>query len=155
MWKHGSPLVLSPTQARSLAMTDTPTPAPAVQVFPPSQRSLPELAGEIMKAHADVMSALGYGAAAAIRAGKALLDAKALLKKQRGHGLWQDYIAVECRLGMRTAQIYMYLAKHEDQLRQLLAVKTNGTAILSKGQALRLLSAARKKRRRVAKKAPA
>jgi hypothetical protein len=130
-------------------MTDTPMP-PAMQALPPGQSSLPELTGEIMKAHADVMGALGYGAAAAIRAGHALKAAKDLLKKQRGHGLWQDYVAVECRLGLRTAQIYMYLAKHEDQLRQLLAVKTNGNTFLSQGQALRLLSVARKKRRRAA-----
>jgi hypothetical protein len=27
--------------------------------------------------------------------------------------------AIECRLGIRTAQIYMRLAKHEEQLKQL------------------------------------
>ena len=118
------------------------------QSLTPAERSLPELTAEIHLRHGEVMRALAYGAASAIAAGKALAAAKALLKKHRGHGLWQDYIAVECRLGMRTAQIYMYLAKHEDQLRQLVAAKAQGSSFLSQGEALKLLGVARKKHRR-------
>jgi hypothetical protein len=51
---------------------------------------------------------------------------------------------------MRTVQIYMYLARHEDKLRQLLAVKTQSNSFLSQGEALKLLGVARKKRRRPA-----
>ena len=114
----------------------------------PEKRTLSELAADVRQAHGVVINALASGATAAIAAGKALLAAKALLKKQRGHGSWQDYIAIECRLGVRTAQIYMYLAKHEDQLRQLVAAKTQGNSFLSQNEALRLLSVAQKKRRR-------
>jgi hypothetical protein len=134
-------------------MTDAPMPTPtarAPQLLAPDQRSLPELTAEIQKAHCEVIGALAYGAAAAIRAGHALMAAKALLKKQRGHGLWQDYVAIECRLGTRTAQIYMYLAKHENKLKQLLAAKAQTNSFLSQGEALKLLSVARKKRRRPA-----
>lgn len=134
-----------------------PTPAQPQSpvLFTPGERSLPELTTEIQKAHGEVMSALASGAAAAIRAGKALRTAKAVLKKQGGHGHWQDYIAIECRLNPRTAQIYMYLAKHEDKLRQLLAAKPQSNAVLSQGEALRLLSVARKKQRRKKKEAAA
>jgi hypothetical protein len=117
-------------------------------VLAPGQRSLPELTREIQGAHSEVMKNLAHGAAAAIAAGKALLGAKALLKRQRGHGSWQDYIAVECHLGVRTAQIYMHLARNEDKLKQLLAAKTQSGSFLSQGEALKLLSVANKKRRR-------
>ena len=129
-------------------MTDARLALATAQCLAPAERSLPELTAEIHLRHGEVMRALAYGAASAIAAGKALVAAKALLKKQRGHGLWQDYIAIECRLGMRTAQIYMYLAKHEDKLAQLVASKAQGNSFLSQGEALKLLGVARKKRRR-------
>jgi hypothetical protein len=123
-----------------------------VTILPPGEKSVPELTQEIQKAHGDVMNALAAGASAAIAAGKALLAAKALLKKQGGHGCWQDYVAADCRLGIRTAQIYMYLAKHEDLLKQLVAAKTQPNAFLTQNEALKLLSIARKKRKRGASK---
>jgi hypothetical protein len=135
-------------------------PARATETIPPAARpavspvTLADLTVEIQKAHSDVMNALGAGAAAAIRAGNALLHAKALHKKQKGHGSWQDYIAVECRLGVRTAQIYMFLAKHEDQLYQLLMAKPNANSVLTQGAALKLLGAARKNRKRRVVKTP-
>jgi hypothetical protein len=131
-----------------------PEPRPYAQLLTPGEKSLPELSAEIQTAHGHVMNALAAGAAAAIAAGKALLKAKELFKKQRGHGSWQDYIAIECRLGVRTAQIYMYLAKHEDQLKQLVAAKTNSNSFLAQGEALKLLSMARKKRKRAALASP-
>lgn len=117
------------------------------QVLAPGQRSLPELTAEVQRAHGEVMSALANGAEAAIAAGRALMAAKAMLRKEQGHGYFEHYIALECRLGMRTAQIYMYLARNETKLRQLLAAKTQGTAYLSQGAALKLLSVGQKKRK--------
>jgi hypothetical protein len=124
------------------------------QILAPGQNSLPELATAIKEAHVAVMRAWASGAAAAIAAGKALAKAKELIKNEHGHGYWQDYVTLECGLGLRTSQVYMYLAKHEDQLRQLLAGKANGNASISQTQALKLLSAGRTKRRPKRKKKP-
>ena len=69
-----------------------------------------------------------------------------MLKAQRLTGMWQDYIAVQCQMPLRTAQ--HYLAKHEEKLRQLVGPDAQGTAFLSQAQALKLLGAAKKKRKR-------
>jgi hypothetical protein len=125
------------------------TPAPAVQepaklpaVIEPSR--LDVLAPQIRSANAKAIVGFAEGTEAAILAGKLLIEAKAACP----HGLWQDYVAVECRLGLRTAQLYMKLAKQEPQLRQLLAAKTKGASFLSQAEALRLLSVAQQKRRK-------
>ena len=80
------------------------------------------------------------------------LDLAGLLQGEEGLFLCQnkgqDYIAVECRMPLRTAQHYMYLAKHEEKLRQLVGPDAQGTAFLSQAQALKLLGAAKKKRKR-------
>jgi hypothetical protein len=99
------------------------------------------------------MTTLGRGAFIAIAIGKSLLAAKALLRKEHGHAAWLDYLGLECRLGMRTAQIYMFLAKHEALLNQLLATNLQNSAFLSQNQALKLLSVARAKRRKPKKAA--
>jgi hypothetical protein len=128
----------------------TPTPA---QVLAPPAPSLSDLTVIIQHAHHEATNAVARGAWYAIQAGHALARAKNLLKTQRLAGMWQDYIAVECRMPLRTAQHYMYLAKHEAKLRQLVGPDAQGTAFLSQAQALKLLGAAKKKRKRAVRAA--
>jgi hypothetical protein len=106
------------------------------------------LSGEIRKEHGKVMGALADSLTAAIAAGKHLLKAKALLKQEKGHGLWQDYVGIECGLSLSTAQNYMRLAKYEVQLAPLLSANTQNSGFLSQAQALRFLGDERKKRKR-------
>jgi hypothetical protein len=134
-------------------VTDTTITPAKPQILPPGQKSLPELVEEIRQAHEKVMIGLAHSAAEGIRAGKSLNQLKAQLRKEHGHGNWQEYVILECRLAPRTAQVYMYLARQEDKLKQLLAGKANGNAAISQSQALKLLSAARTKRRPRRKKA--
>ena len=136
-------------------MTETKTaPPPVLELVPTSQlpvsadRSLTDLTVQIRQAHAEAMAAFAYGAAASIRAGHRLIAAKECLKKEHGHGLWQDYVALECGLTMRVAQIYMKLARQEDKLKELLAERRIGNSYLSQGAALKLLSTASNKRKR-------
>jgi hypothetical protein len=135
-----------------------PTDRPAADVQPlrvmaPARvKNLTELTADIQRAHGQVVSALAAGAAHAIEAGEALLAAKALLREQGGHGCWLDFISLECRLGVRTAQIYMYLFRNKEKLSQLLAAKANANSHLTQHQALKLLGTAKKKR--PAKKKP-
>lgn len=129
-----------------------PIPKATQLIVLPQERTLPELTEAIQSAHGEVMRAFATGAAAAIAAGKALIEAKALLRKHRGHGSWQDYVAIECRLGVRTAQVYMHLAKHEAELAQLVSSKTQGSSFISQAEALKLLGMAKEKKRRKAKK---
>jgi hypothetical protein len=122
------------------------------QVLPPGQLSLSELATKIQRHHAEVMKALGYGCAEAIAAGDALIAAKKQLKDQHGHGSWQDYLAIELHLGLRTAQLYMLLARNKDKLQQLLAAKNANGSFLTQKEALKFLSVGRKNRRRLSKR---
>jgi hypothetical protein len=68
---------------------------------------LAALAAEIRTAHAGVESAALARAARALDAGRALLEAKSLLK----HGRWLPWLKEHCELPERTAQLYMKLAE--------------------------------------------
>ncbi len=140
----------------SQPVSSAPSPAPrqVPDTLPPKTHSLPELTAEIQRCHSEVMNALGRGASAAIAAGEALKSAKEKLRKEGGHGNWQDYVTVECRLRPRTAQIYMLLARNKDSLTQLLAAKAQTNSFLTQGEALNFLGVAKKKRKRVQKAKP-
>jgi hypothetical protein len=115
---------------------------------PPEGRTLDQLTGDIKDAHHQVQVPLRYGAQAAIAGGKSLASAK----KKVGHGNWLDYINLECRLSERTAQVYMYLARHEATLSQPLNLNPQNSASLSQSQALKLLGSARKAKTRTTPK---
>lgn len=130
-------------------------PSPARRDLPPqraevlgtSQKSLPDLAADIQTAHADVARAFGSGIASAIRAGKALREAK----RQCRHGEWEDFVASHCHISMRMAARYMQLARHEDRIGQMLEGKSpnvTGTRVsISQRSALKLLTTKKRKRR--------
>jgi hypothetical protein len=125
---------------------------PSMEAIPSSQALVPvvalaDLTASIQKSHAAATQGLSQHLAHAIAAGEALLKAKDLVKKEVGHGAWQDYITVECRLIPRVAQNYMNLAKKKDELLHLLGTKTNSNSVLTQTQALKLLSSATKKGR--------
>jgi Protein of unknown function (DUF3102) len=113
-----------------------------VTVTPP-EPSLTELGETIRKAQAEIETAAITVVAKAIAIGKALRKAKALV----GHGNFENYIAIECRLPMRTAQSYMRLARYEAQLDQLVAGKNAGLAHLTMSDAFKLIDKMRPKRR--------
>src|ERR1035437_1330925 len=115
---------------------------PKIRSSPPAP-SLDDLTAIIQHSHREAINAVARGAWYAIQAGHALTRAKDVLKAQRLTGMWQDYVAVECQMPLRTAQHYMYLAKHEDKLRQLLAPDAQGNAFISQAQALKLLGVAK------------
>lgn len=121
---------------------------PQLPVPVPAERSLDDLTAQIRLAHNEAIAAVARGAWYAIQAGKALIAAKAMLKAQRLTGMWEEYIVVQCQMPPRTAQHYMHMAKHEDKLRQLVGPEAQGIAFISQAQALKLLGAAKKKRRR-------
>ncbi len=120
--------------------------APSTALVP--VQTLDTLAASIRDAHSEAIASLRAGAAAAIRAGKALVAAKEQLKRECGHGHWEDYVSLDCRLSLRTAQTYMGLARREGELGQLLKGKAPGTAFLTQAQALKLLGSAAASRKR-------
>jgi Protein of unknown function (DUF3102) len=117
----------------SLLEAAEPSQAPAL--VPPPKPTLAELTSVIRRGHGEVEAGLASALAKAIGVGKALVAAK----RQVGHGNFEDYVAVECRIAMRTAQNYMRLARHEAEVQQLLAAKAQGPAYLTMGQALKLI----------------
>ena len=108
-----------------------------------SQHCQPELGETIRKAQAEIEGAAITVVAKAIEIGKALRKAKALV----GHGNFESYVAIECRLPMRTAQSYMRLARYEPQLAQLVAGKNAGLAHLTMADAFKLIDKLRPKRK--------
>jgi len=88
---------------------------------------LDELRAGIDRELEAAVAAFRTSVAHAIRAGELLAEAKALV----GHGHWLDWVNANCLASLRTAQDYMYLAKHPEDARRL--------AHLGIGQALRAL----------------
>lgn len=107
-------------------------------------RTLDDITADIRRSHSEAMKGLSVAAAAAIRTGEYLLEAKKLVK----HGEWQDRVVFDCGLKLSTAQMYMKLAAHKDQLSQLVAANPQTSVGLSQAQALKFLSSAQQKRKR-------
>ena len=107
---------------------------------PPTPPTLAELTALILMGHNQVETALLTAVVRAIETGKALIAAK----KQVGHGNFEDYVTIECRFTVRTAQNYMRLAKHEAKLDQLLAHKNEGRSYLTMNEALKFIDGLRK-----------
>ena len=127
---------------------------PQLPVPVPTERSLADLTAIIRHSHKEAMDGLAHGAEYGIRTGLALIAAKERLKKEHGHGYWQDYVALECGLSMRVAQNYMKMARRKDVLAPLLAENAKCNSPLSQGAVLKFLSIAQKKRARPKKASP-
>ena len=84
-------------------MNDLPMPAP--------NNDLTVLADQINAEHAEVVKHVQQGADHAIRAGKLLNQAKIAVR----HGDWSEWLATNCRVSERTAQVYMQLAREYPQ----------------------------------------
>jgi hypothetical protein len=69
------------------------------------------LASQINSEHDEVVKAVVHGADHAIRAGKLLLEAKIAVQ----HGDWSEWLATNCRVSERSAQLYMQLAREFPQ----------------------------------------
>jgi hypothetical protein len=98
-----------------------------------SLADLHELAERIKEEHSNVASALQQGFMHASAAGELLIQAKA----KAGHGKWLSWLRDECEISVRTASLYMRLAKNrrgiEDQI-------GNAVADLTLRGAVKLLS---------------
>jgi hypothetical protein len=68
----------------------------------------------------------------AITAGELLLEAKS----QVAHGEWLSWLEDNCAMGLRTAQLYMQLAKHKREIRE----KCADVAYLTVSGALKLIA---------------
>jgi Protein of unknown function (DUF3102) len=95
-------------------------------------RELDDLAAEINCEHAAVEAAFGEGISRAVAAGRLLVRAKASLE----HGGWVAWVGRSCDFTPRTAQGYMRVARHAEQL----ATDGHDTAGLSHRRALALLA---------------
>ena len=76
---------------------------------------LDELRAEIDREHEAAVAAFRASVAHAIRAGELLAEAKALV----GHGHWLNWVDANFPASRRTAQDYMYLAKHPEDARRV------------------------------------
>ena len=115
-------------------------PEPKLEITSVAQRGpessladLHELAERIKEEHINVASALQQGFMHASAAGELLIQAKA----KAGHGKWLSWLRDECEISVRTASLYMRLAKNrrgiEDQI-------GNAVADLTLRGAVKLLS---------------
>jgi hypothetical protein len=126
--------------------------AQGTSVVPVEQpRPLAEIMGDVRRSHDAVMAGLSHSAAHTIRAGEFLLEAKTQLK----HGEFQIFKTLDCGLTLSTAQIYMKLARHKDQLNQLVGANPQRSVGLSQAQALKFLASGQRKSKRGGAKHPA
>jgi hypothetical protein len=88
-------------------------PAPEKQEF---SKSLADLAVRIKLEHAAYGDATRKGVEHAMAAGDLLLEAKAQLKAQLGHGQWLPWLTERCELSVRSAQLYMRLARNRSEI---------------------------------------
>jgi hypothetical protein len=98
---------------------------------------LDELAERIKDEHSSVASALHQGFMHACSAGELLIQARA----KAGHGKWLSWLQDECELSVRTASLYVRLAKHRVAIEAQIG---NAAADLTLRGAIKLLSSPRK-----------
>jgi DUF3102 family protein len=94
---------------------------------------LADIAARVREAHAKFVDALRGGMVRAIEAGELLIQAKAKLK----HGEWLPWLADQCGVPERSAQLYMRVARHRDTYLDAKSAKVSDLGI---GQAMRLLA---------------
>jgi hypothetical protein len=94
---------------------------------------LDELAERIKKEHSNVAIALQQGFMHASAAGELLIQAKA----KAGHGKWLSWLQEECEIFVRTASLYMRLAKNRGRIADQVG---NAVADLTLRGAMKLLS---------------
>jgi hypothetical protein len=100
--------------------------------IPTDTPELLDLAGLIRREHDQCREAMKAGLQHAIAAGLLLIEAKARCPK----GAWQSWVTESCAMSARTAQAYMHVARHREQLE----AKAQRIAGLSFRQALSFLS---------------
>lgn len=92
---------------------------------------LPVLAASIKTEHDGCLAAMRQSLSHALAAGDMLVEAKSLV----GHGEWLPWLAENCPIPTRTAQLYMRLAKH----RELIEAKSADVALLTIQAAVELI----------------
>lgn len=92
---------------------------------------LPVLAAGINMEHQECLTAMRQSLAHALAAGDMLVEAKSLVP----HGEWLPWLADNCAIPKRTAQLYMRLAKH----REFIQTKSADVAHLTIQSAVELI----------------
>lgn len=92
---------------------------------------LPVLAASINAEHDECLVAMRQSLSHALAAGDMLVEAKSLI----AHGQWLPWLAENCTIPKRTAQLYMRLAKHRD----LIEAKSADVALLTIQAAVELI----------------
>jgi hypothetical protein len=75
--------------------------------------SLADDAAAIRRSHNEYEASICRAADKAIETGLRLIELKARVRKEFGHGYWEEYLAETFPFTIRTAQNYMRLAKHK------------------------------------------
>ncbi|EGE59343.1 UNVERIFIED_ORG: hypothetical protein GGI63_005948 [Rhizobium esperanzae] len=92
---------------------------------------LPVLAAGINAEHDECLAAMRQSLAHALAAGDMLVEAKSLVL----HGQWLPWLADNCAIPKRTAQLYMRLAKH----REFIETKSADVTLLTIAAAVELI----------------
>lgn len=93
---------------------------------------LPVLAASIKTEHDECLAAMRQSLSHALAAGDMLMEAKSLV----GHGRWLPWLADNCAIPKRTAQLHMRLAKH----REWIEAKSADVALLTIQAAVELIA---------------
>ena len=101
--------------------TSTVTPQRRTAQAFDGSNSLADLGARIRAEHEATAAALQRGVMHAMSAGDLLIEAKAQLKAQLGHGKWLPWLAKNCVISERTAQLYIKLAKNRATIEKEMA----------------------------------
>jgi hypothetical protein len=96
--------------------------------------SLADLAARIRTCHEATVAALNTSVIHAMAAGDLLIEAKA----QVGHGHWLPWLAKNCAISERTAQLYTKLAKNRATIEKAMRNPQRGVADLTLNEAAAL-----------------
>lgn len=142
---------MSETMKRLLHATMPTASKGDLVVMPPQgieDETLEELTANIQKGHDQIESTLSTAAVTAVEKGIEVGKRLLLVKKQAGHGNFEDHCARHFPFTMKAVQNYMRLPKREAKLRQKLGEKRTAGSYLRMKEALEFIDTAQGKKPR-------
>ncbi len=104
------------------------------------------LAASIQRSHQEYVASVCEAADKAIETGRRLIELKALVKKEVGHGYWEAYIAEKFPFTSRTAQNYMRLARQHMKQNQKPKTKNEALSFLHRYKSAKIIAAVEQKK---------
>ena len=104
------------------------------------------LAANALRLHREYEANLCNAADKAIETGRHLIELKALVRKEYGHGYWEAFLAEKFPFTSRTARNYMQLARKETRQINVLGRVSEPLSALKRHKAAKIVTGVEKKK---------